>query len=119
MLLTCQVLRQAHSTEEASHCTSVAGMVKLLELEDQLIENLSDYANELEKKLDTVRRWVEGILYQNEPYFLNQSLLGLRQMLSYNLLLVNQKLDWIDNPLKKVTVMFSHSLNNILKKNFI
>lgn len=78
MLLTCQVLRQAHSIEESSHCTSVAGMVKLLELEDQLIENLSDYANELEKRLETVRRWVEGIFNQNEHYLLcdlNKSLL--------------------------------------------
>jgi len=61
MLLTCQVLlllliRQVRGEE--SHCTSVAGMVKLLELEAQLINNLEDYAVELEKKLETVRRWV-------------------------------------------------------------
>jgi len=60
MLLTCQVLlllliRQVGSEE--SHCTSVAGMVKLLDLEVQLIDNLEDYAVELEKKLETVRRW--------------------------------------------------------------
>ncbi|KAH8313522.1 hypothetical protein KR067_007435 [Drosophila pandora] len=66
MLLTCQVLRQAHSTEEASHCTSVAGMVKLLELEDQLIENLSDYANELEKRLETVRRSIDSLRLENQ-----------------------------------------------------
>ncbi|XP_070137453.1 prolyl 4-hydroxylase subunit alpha-2 isoform X2 [Drosophila bipectinata] len=66
MLLTCQVLRQVHSVEEASHCTSVAGMVKLLELEDQLIQNLEDYADELEKKLDTVRRSIDSLRLENQ-----------------------------------------------------
>jgi len=60
MLLTCQLLlllliRQVRGEE--SHCTSVAGMVNLLDLEAQLIDNLEDYAVELEKKLETVRRW--------------------------------------------------------------
>jgi len=60
ILLTCQLLllfliRQGRGEE--SHCTSVAGMVKLLDQEAQLIDNLEDYAVELEKKLETVRRW--------------------------------------------------------------
>lgn len=43
---------------EQSHSTSVAGMVQLLQLEVELIENLSNYANELEGKLNIVRRLI-------------------------------------------------------------
>ncbi|XP_064549509.1 prolyl 4-hydroxylase subunit alpha-2 [Drosophila montana] len=44
---------------EQSHSTSVAGMVRLLQLEDKLIENLSNYAIELEGKLNIMRSFVE------------------------------------------------------------
>ncbi|XP_037728386.1 prolyl 4-hydroxylase subunit alpha-1 [Drosophila subpulchrella] len=69
MLLTCQVLllllvRQVRGEE--SHCTSVAGMVKLLDLEAQLIDNLEDYAVELEKKLETVRRSITSLRLEND-----------------------------------------------------
>ncbi|EDV90577.1 GH14105 [Drosophila grimshawi] len=44
--------------DEKSHCTSIAGMTNLLHLEAQLIDNLSNYADELENKLLTVRGYV-------------------------------------------------------------
>lgn len=47
---------------EQSHSTSVAGMVQLLELEAKLIDNLNNYADELELKLKVVRRLVNKAL---------------------------------------------------------
>ncbi|XP_030370545.1 prolyl 4-hydroxylase subunit alpha-2-like [Scaptodrosophila lebanonensis] len=41
-------------SQEQSHTTSVAGMVKLLALEAELLNNFASYANELEKKLEVV-----------------------------------------------------------------
>lgn len=55
-LLLC--LANGQEDGEKSHSTSVAGMVDLLKVEAQLIENLSYYADELEEKLQIVRRWV-------------------------------------------------------------
>ncbi|XP_017020916.1 prolyl 4-hydroxylase subunit alpha-1 [Drosophila kikkawai] len=61
MLLTysCSVLA------EESHSTSVAGMVKLLEVEAQLIDNLLEYADEMESKLKIVRRSIASMLQEN------------------------------------------------------
>ncbi|KAH8384254.1 prolyl 4-hydroxylase subunit alpha-2 [Drosophila serrata] len=50
---------------EESHSTSVAGMVKLLELEAQLIDNLLEYADEMESKLKIVRRSIASMLQEN------------------------------------------------------
>lgn len=55
MLLTCSCLC-SQALDEKSHSTSVAGMVKLLEVEAQLIDNLLEYADEMESKLKIVRR---------------------------------------------------------------
>ncbi|XP_016970275.2 prolyl 4-hydroxylase subunit alpha-2 [Drosophila rhopaloa] len=66
MLLTCQVLLHRLVKGEESHCTSVAGMVKLLDLEAQLIDNLADYADELEKKLDIVKRSIASMRLEND-----------------------------------------------------
>ncbi|XP_064549511.1 prolyl 4-hydroxylase subunit alpha-1-like isoform X2 [Drosophila montana] len=49
---------RAKAAMEQSHSTSVAGMVKLVLLEAKLIENLSSYADELEKKLNILKRAV-------------------------------------------------------------
>ncbi|XP_022215447.2 prolyl 4-hydroxylase subunit alpha-2 [Drosophila obscura] len=46
---------------EQSHSTSVAGMVKLLEVEAQLIDALKDYAAELDKKLQAVRSGIASM----------------------------------------------------------
>ncbi|XP_017039324.1 prolyl 4-hydroxylase subunit alpha-2 isoform X2 [Drosophila ficusphila] len=66
ILLTCQVLLILRVKAEESHCTSVAGMVKLLDLEAQLIDNLDDYARELEKKLEIVKRSVTSMRLEND-----------------------------------------------------
>ncbi|XP_039493323.1 prolyl 4-hydroxylase subunit alpha-2-like [Drosophila santomea] len=68
LLLIYQVLLLLHHqvAGEESHCTSVAGMVKLLDLEAQLIDNLEDYAVELEKKLETVRRSITTLRLEND-----------------------------------------------------
>ncbi|KAH8382956.1 hypothetical protein KR009_005997 [Drosophila setifemur] len=68
ILLSGQVLFRVRGEEQAeeSHCTSVAGMVKLLQLEADLIDNLSDYANELERKLDNVRRSISSLRLESE-----------------------------------------------------
>ncbi|EDW67591.2 prolyl 4-hydroxylase subunit alpha-2 isoform X1 [Drosophila virilis] len=55
-LILCQI--KAKAAMEQSHSTSVAGMVKLVLLEAKLIENLSSYADELEKKLNILKRVV-------------------------------------------------------------
>lgn len=55
LLLAASCLVCGQYDGEKSHSTSVAGMVNLLQLEADLIENLSNYANELEKKLHIVR----------------------------------------------------------------
>ncbi|KAH8311401.1 hypothetical protein KR044_006108 [Drosophila immigrans] len=51
---------------EKSHSTSVAGMVELLKLESELVENLSNYAIELENKLKIVRGFVTGMRNENQ-----------------------------------------------------
>ncbi|KAH8417495.1 hypothetical protein KR222_001153 [Zaprionus bogoriensis] len=64
LLLSC--LLSAQGEEEKSHSTSVAGMVNLLQVEAKLIENLSNYADELEKKLNTVRGFVEQMRVESD-----------------------------------------------------
>lgn len=66
-LLICLVIVNVNGQEdgEKSHSTSVAGMVDLLKLETLLIDNLSKYADELEKKLNTVRRWFQNLITSN------------------------------------------------------
>nr|XP_044251579.1 prolyl 4-hydroxylase subunit alpha-2 [Drosophila takahashii] len=64
LLLLLMTIRQAKGEE--SHCTSVAGMVKLLDVEKHLIDNLEDYAVELEKKLETVRRSITSLRLEND-----------------------------------------------------
>ncbi|XP_017076188.2 LOW QUALITY PROTEIN: prolyl 4-hydroxylase subunit alpha-2 [Drosophila eugracilis] len=66
MLLTCQLFLVRQVKAEESHCTSVAGMVKLLGLEAQLIDNLEEYAVELEKKLEIVRRSIASLRLEND-----------------------------------------------------
>lgn len=55
LLLVASTLVYGQDDGEKSHSTSVAGMVHLLQLEANLIENLSSYADELENKLQIVR----------------------------------------------------------------
>lgn len=56
LFLTASSLVHGQDDGEKSHSTSVAGMGNLLQLEANLIENLSNYADELENKLEIVRR---------------------------------------------------------------
>ncbi|XP_002020441.2 prolyl 4-hydroxylase subunit alpha-2 [Drosophila persimilis] len=51
---------------EQSHSTSVAGMVKLLKVEAQLIDALKDYAGELEKKLQAVRSGIVSMRQESK-----------------------------------------------------
>ncbi|KAH8280052.1 hypothetical protein KR018_002265 [Drosophila ironensis] len=62
-LCTCLAVQ---GSEEESHSTSVAGMVKLLDLERQLIDNLMDYAAELDNKLLNVRRSIASLHSENK-----------------------------------------------------
>ncbi|KAH8280047.1 hypothetical protein KR018_002264 [Drosophila ironensis] len=69
-LCTCLVnlcgKEKSQSTKEESHSTSVAGMVKLLDLERQLIDNLVEYAAELDNKLQKVRRSIASLHSENQ-----------------------------------------------------
>ncbi|KAH8232377.1 hypothetical protein KR032_004994, partial [Drosophila birchii] len=64
LLLTSSSLGSTVLAEE-SHSTSVAGMVKLLDLEAQLIDNLLEYADEMESKLKIVRRSIASMSQDN------------------------------------------------------
>ncbi|KAL7728699.1 hypothetical protein ACLKA6_004075 [Drosophila palustris] len=63
-LLCC--LANGQEDGEKSHSTSVAGMVDLLQVETQLIENLRSYADELEKKLQIARSFVADMTEENK-----------------------------------------------------
>ncbi|XP_017131037.1 prolyl 4-hydroxylase subunit alpha-2 [Drosophila elegans] len=66
LMLMLLVLLHHQVKSEESHCTSVAGMVKLLDLEAQLIDNLADYAGELEEKLENVKRNIAKMRLEND-----------------------------------------------------
>ncbi|XP_034662709.1 prolyl 4-hydroxylase subunit alpha-2 [Drosophila subobscura] len=57
---------QSQEEGEQSHSTSVAGMVKLLEVEAQLIDALKDYAGELDKKLQAVRSGIASMRQESK-----------------------------------------------------
>ncbi|XP_034116500.1 prolyl 4-hydroxylase subunit alpha-2-like isoform X2 [Drosophila albomicans] len=78
---------------EKSHSTSIAGMVELLKLEDQLVENLSQYADELEQKLRTVRGFVTGMRKENQ-LALNQTEHYLANPLNAFSLIRRMQQDW-------------------------
>ncbi|ALC47609.1 PH4alphaPV, partial [Drosophila busckii] len=64
-LLLLQISAQ-QTENEVSHSTSVAGMVKLLDVESKLIENLDNYATQLERKLEAVRSYVADMRAEND-----------------------------------------------------
>ncbi|KAH8381623.1 hypothetical protein KR093_009551 [Drosophila rubida] len=78
---------------EKSHSTSVAGMVELLRLEAELVENLSNYANELEQKLQTVRKFVTTMSNENK-LALNQTEHYLANPLNAFSLIRRMHQDW-------------------------
>jgi len=55
-LLGTFALVHGSSQQQTNHALSVASMPLLLDLETKLIDNLEDYANELEQKLQIFRR---------------------------------------------------------------
>ncbi|XP_017000434.2 prolyl 4-hydroxylase subunit alpha-1-like [Drosophila takahashii] len=73
-ILILQVIFAAvhgNSKAQPNHALSVASMPPLLDLENKLIDNLEDYANELEQKLQTLQGYVPVMRSENEKGKLN------------------------------------------------
>ncbi|XP_046867157.1 prolyl 4-hydroxylase subunit alpha-1-like isoform X5 [Drosophila willistoni] len=85
----------AQDAVEKSHSTSVAGMVQLLELETQLIDNLNRYADKLESKLKIVRSGIAEMSLENA-----KAALSIEEYLSNPLiafsLIRRMNRDWIN-----------------------
>ncbi|XP_017076155.2 prolyl 4-hydroxylase subunit alpha-1 [Drosophila eugracilis] len=65
-LLVLLTLAYGQSSMNGDHALSVASMPPLLELEKTLIDNLEDYANALQQKLETLRSHIPVIRAENE-----------------------------------------------------
>ncbi|XP_034486712.1 prolyl 4-hydroxylase subunit alpha-2-like [Drosophila innubila] len=81
--------------EEQSHSTSVAGMEKLLQLEAKFIASLSEYANEMEKKLNVVRGALVQMQAESDKA-INQTEYYLSNPLNAFSLIRRMHQDWID-----------------------
>ncbi|KAL7728698.1 hypothetical protein ACLKA6_004074 [Drosophila palustris] len=81
--------------KEQSHSTSVAGMEKLLQLEVKFLEGLSEYANELEKRLSVVRGALTQMQAESEKA-VNQTEYYLSSPLKAFSLIRRMHQDWID-----------------------
>ncbi|XP_016950819.1 prolyl 4-hydroxylase subunit alpha-2-like [Drosophila biarmipes] len=65
-LLVLLAVVHGSSRQQTFHALSVASMPPLLDLEAKLIDNLEDYANELEQKLQMLRSYIPIMRMENE-----------------------------------------------------
>ncbi|XP_068154171.1 prolyl 4-hydroxylase subunit alpha-2 isoform X2 [Drosophila tropicalis] len=88
-------LVQAQDAVEKSHSTSVAGMVELIELETQLIDNLNRYADKLESKLKIVRSGIAKMSLENAKAALSIEEYLSNPLISFSLIRRMNR-DWIN-----------------------